>query len=134
MNITISSSNSPGPAFYLLSNPTGENIDLYKMINSSDSLERMTGYYAMLDRGFIDIAFLYDRLRREESHSIKRTIVWIMGFSSNFNSVAEIYTEYYSKAPLVIKKEILAIIKKRDRVLYDKFIKKKKVPQSSGID
>jgi hypothetical protein len=59
------------PSFYY--------IEALRFLNSPIEMRRAAGYYALLDSGRIDLAYLLERYRKEDSPYIKRIIVLAHG-------------------------------------------------------
>ena len=114
----------------ILYRPSLEYFTIFKLINSSDELERLSGYYSLLENRIIDEKFLNQRFLMEESILIKRTIIWILGSSESFIEIMEFYNKVYSGSNLQIKKEIIRIIKNRDEHYYHEFIKKNNIEKN----
>ena len=59
----------------LVFSPSQSFIDTYSLLNNSDDFKRLTGYYAYKESGQIDLDFLYERYKSEDSDIIKKTII-----------------------------------------------------------
>ena len=81
----------------LLPMPPFEYIKTANLINSSEELKRLEGYYSLLDKNMIDTDLLIDRYK-EESELIKSTIIWIFGYSKDKNNVLGFLSEEYKKS------------------------------------
>lgn len=55
--------------------------DLYRLLNSSDPLERLSAYYSVDPKDSGSAEFFIDRFASEEIHICKITLVWLLGFS-----------------------------------------------------
>jgi len=111
----------------VFSNQVRKSIEIIRLLNSKDELERLTGYYSLLDNKIVDENYLLERFQMEKSYPIKRSILWIMSFSDNFDEVTEIYGSIFKGAPVGIKKEILMSLKRVDEYHYLQFVKEHKV-------
>lgn len=120
----------------LISRPVTQFYDLYVLINSGNPFSRISGYYLLLDNNMIDEVFLLERYRKEELFAIRRTILWILGFSQDAGVVLRDYAALYNESDEPMKKEILALMKRKDRDYYRAFVRdgrvdKKLLPRES---
>ncbi len=113
-----------GTAALLLYRPSFEYFRAVRLLNNDNEFKRIEGYYALYDIRKVDIPFLLDRYERENSIYIKRTIVWLMGFSGNAQLAIRAYSGIYDASPDGIKKEILRSIIRLDRDSIHDFLKK----------
>jgi hypothetical protein len=114
------------PYLLLLYRPAHEYIFLYDKLNDTNELNRLSGYYSLLEYKKIDNKFLMDRYRREKSLYIKRSIIWILGFSEDRSGAIDFFSSIYKSAPLEIQLEILRSIKRMDRSVLNQFIDNQK--------
>ena len=91
----------------ILFTPSHEFFNTYQKINSYNEFDRLSGYYAMVDNNYINDDFLMKRYELEESEILKRTIIWILGFSKNKETISSFYSSIYNKSELRIKEEIM---------------------------
>ena len=115
------------PFIYLLYRPAYEYIYTIKALASKNALERLNGYYSLLETKKIDEDFLIERYKMEETLLLKRSILFILGFSKNKDIVSAFLSKIYKDSPWRIKMEILRTIKRLDRALYIKFIADNKI-------
>ncbi len=113
-------------AAFFLFRPAGEFFSVYSMINSDNDLIRLSGYYSMLDYGHGDDAFLMERYSLERSDTVKRTIVWMLGFSHG-SGVAKFLTDSYADSSGPIKGQILKSLSRVDPGGYRDFIRKNSI-------
>ncbi|RPI90901.1 MAG: hypothetical protein EHM32_11105 [Spirochaetales bacterium] len=106
----------------LLYRPSFQHLTTAAMLGSADELQRLAGYYALLEGDSIDIDFLKERYGMERSIVTRRTIVWLMGFSRDVRSAVDACAGLYESAPPGIRKEILRSIKRLDRASYRDFM------------
>ncbi|MCP4138007.1 MAG: hypothetical protein GY754_43995 [bacterium] len=111
----------------ILYRPATEFYTMRKLLRSENELERLSGYYALLDNNMIDEDYLLELYTLEPSIVVKRTIIWILGFSDDFDSVKKSYSKIYAKADPLIKNEILRTLRRNDKEYYQKFIEQHKV-------
>jgi hypothetical protein len=95
---------------FFLTKPAFKYIKVYNRLNNPNELERLTGYYALLDYNIIDLDFLKKRFFLEEHLTIKKTIIWIMGHSNNKKQLLDIFNLIYNKSDKSIKNEIDLIL------------------------
>ncbi|MDY6969230.1 MAG: hypothetical protein SVR08_11355 [Spirochaetota bacterium] len=115
------------PFVYLLYRPAYEYLYTIKVLASQDDLDRLKGYYSLWETKKIDEAFLIERYKKENSLLLKRSIIFILGFSNNKDIVSDFSTIIYKDSPWRIKMEILRTIKRLDGNLYIKFISDNKI-------
>ncbi len=120
--------------FFLLFRPAHQFFHTYSMLNSNSEVIRLSGYYSLLDNNIIDEDFLIERYRDEGSIPVKRTIIWLMGFSDDFVKILEYFNTIYDESHREVRREILRIIKRRDPVYYKEFITVKKVSKDLWED
>ena len=107
----------------LLSRPAYESVQSASMLNSDSGLKRISGYYSLFENRNIDAAFLIERYRREGDEYIKRTIIWLLGYSDGSSGVLKFLSREYKAADERFKREILRSMKKLSENYYSEFIK-----------
>jgi len=115
----------------LLYSPSFYYFNTANMLNSDDELKRLAGYYSMRESKKIDIPFLMERFKDEPSLFVKRTLIWVIGYSREKRIALKNLSAIYDDSPLQIKNEILrsAIRIDRDKLL-EEFVKQHKVDTS----
>lgn len=108
---------------FLLYRPSSEYIITARLLGSSSELLRLSGYYSLLDNRRIDNNFLIERYKKEPDY-IKRSIIWILGYSENPKSVLSFLSEEYNDASKYLKREMLKSMKRIDKTYYTDFIVK----------
>ncbi len=116
-----------GRLLLLITRPGYEYISVSNMLNSSNEVERLSGYYSLLDNKKIDTEFLIERYRREQAISNKRTIIWLLGYSKDRIVALKFFAREFKNSSNRIKKEILGSMKKISSNYFYEFIKEKKV-------
>jgi len=111
-------------ASFLLYRPSSQFFKTYSLLNSEQELSRLSGYYSLLDNRIIDNTYLYERYELETSNAVKRTIIWVMGFSDDFESTLDIYEKVFSQSSRGIQNEIIGIIKREKEDYLNDFLKK----------
>ncbi len=119
---------------FLLFRPAHQFFHTYSMLNSNSEVIRLSGYYSLLDNNIIDEDFLMERYRDEGSIPVKRTIIWLMGFSDDFEKIKGYFNTTYNESHTEVKREILRIIRRRNPDYYKKFIVIKKVSKDLWVD
>jgi hypothetical protein len=109
----------------LLSRPVYQFYDIYTLLNSGNPFSRLSGYYSLVDAKMIDIEFIRERYDREQVPVIRRTLLWVLGFSRDRAAALKFYASRYDTGDEETKKDILAMMKRLDPAFYGKFIKKK---------
>ncbi len=121
---------SGNPLAFLLYRPSFYYIETLQFLNSPSELRRAAGYYSLLDSDRIDIPYLLERYRREESHYMKRILVWLMGFSPQQRKAIDAFSQIFQEAPQAVKMEILRSISRIDTRSLGDFIKIHRVEKS----
>ncbi len=111
----------------LLYKPSFEHLVTVSLLNSDNELKRIEGYYALRDSGKIEINYLTERYKAEEALYIRRTIIWLMGYSGDHRFAVKALSSLYADAAHPLKIEILRSLAKIDANLLDTFIKEHKV-------
>lgn len=106
----------------LLYRPAHEYIFLYDKLNDVNELNRLSGYYSLLEYRSIDNTFLIDRYKREKSPYIKRTLIWILGYSEDRSGTIDFFSSIYKNAAPGIQLEILQSVKRIDESSLEQFI------------
>ncbi len=120
---------------FLIYRPSRDFFASYRLVNSTNELERLAGYYALRENGLIDIPFLEERYSQEESPVTRRAIVWVLGASKNVKNVTAFFEKIYPSATDSVRQEMLRSLKSLDESSYNEFLNRNKVPQKnlSGI-
>lgn len=108
--------------------PAYEYYAIFRFINSGDEMKRLAGYYALLDSRRGNDEFLIERYEKEQSPVIRRTILWILGFSDDSEGIVDFYHGIYKDSPVPIKRQIEESLLSRDAGLYRDFLKKEGLP------
>jgi len=93
--------------------PSRDFIDMYSFLNSSDDYKRLAGYYAYRDSGMVDLDFLLERYKAEDSDIIKKVIIWAAEEYSNKQKLVDFYRKIYNISPAGIQKMLLVKIKEK---------------------
>jgi len=88
--------------------PSQNFVDTYSLLNNSNDFKRLAGYYAYKESKLIDLDFLYERYKIEESDIIHKTIIWIAE-SSNLNNkkLVDFYKKLYDISTTKTKEVLL---------------------------
>lgn len=84
--------------------PSKNVIDTYILLNNSDELKRLVGYYAYRESGGNDLEFLYKRYTLEDSVVIKKTIIWIAERTHNPEEMQVFYKKLYDASTDSLKR------------------------------
>ena len=77
--------------------PSQNFVDTYSLLNNSNDFKRLAGYYAYKESNLVDLDFLYERYKIEESDIIHNTIIWIAENSDlNNKKLVDFYKKLYS--------------------------------------
>ena len=115
---------------FLLYRPANEYIFLFEKLSDMNELNRLSGYYSLLEYKKFDNKFIIERFNMENSLYIKRSLIWILSYSDDSSSVIEFFSSIYNDSSLGIKQEILRSVKRLDGDLFDKFIAEQGVDRS----
>jgi len=115
----------------LLFRPAYDYFMTYGLINSNNEMKRLTGYYTLLESRYYNEDFLIDRYKKENSPVIKRTIVWILGFSGEKEKVITFYNGVYKESSRPIQRQIQEAYSRIDPSGYSDFMRKKNI--NSGL-
>lgn len=87
--------------------PSQSFIDTYSLLNNNSDYKRLTGYYAYNESGKIDLDFLFERYKSEDSEIVKKTIIWIAEENSGKEKLVDFYKKLYNVSPENIRKILL---------------------------
>lgn len=77
--------------------PSQNFIDTYSLLNDSNDFKRLAGYYAYKESQLVDLDFLYERYKIEESDIIHKTIIWVAENSDlNDKKLVDFYKKLYA--------------------------------------
>ncbi len=107
----------------LLSRPAHESVLSASSLNSGSGFQRISGYYSLFENRNIDADFLIDRYRREGDEYLKRTIIWLLGYSDGGPGVLKFLSREYKTAGERFKREILRAMKRLSASYYNEFVK-----------
>lgn len=82
-------------------------VDIYSLLNSSDDYKRLAGYYAYRDSGLVDLDFLLERYKAEDSDIIKKAIIWASEEYKHKEKLVDFYWKLYNISPAAIQKILL---------------------------
>ncbi len=103
--------------------PAAEFIHTYRLLNSAAHLDRLGGYYSLLDNNMILDNFLFDRFAAEETDINRKTILWILGHSGRSRKVLDFYSEIYGKSGGELKRIILRNTKRMGEETFHDFVR-----------
>lgn len=96
----------------LVLRPVGQYYDIYRLLNSTNPFSRLSGYYALVENGMIDVNFLIERYRVERFPVIKKALLWALGFSQDRRRVVDFYRSIYGESDGEIQSEIRTLMKR----------------------
>ncbi|MCL2154238.1 MAG: hypothetical protein FWH53_01100 [Leptospirales bacterium] len=77
--------------------PSQNFVDTYSLLNNSNDFKRLAGYYAYKESKLVDLDFLYERYKIEESDIIHNTIIWVAETSDlNNKKLVDFYKKIYT--------------------------------------
>ena len=88
--------------------PSQNFVDTYSLLNDSNDFRRLAGYYAYKESKLIDLDFLYERYKIEESDIMHKTIIWVAE-NSNLNNkkLVDFYKKLYDISATKTKEILL---------------------------
>ena len=111
----------------LLYRPALEHSHISRLLASGNELKRLAGYYSLLDNKRIDAEFLIERYKKEGAAYIKRSIIWLLGFSNKKIYILDFMAKEYKNGSPKIKREILQSMKRLDDKYLKQFMKDQKI-------
>ena len=88
--------------------PSQNFVDTYSLLNDSNDFRRLTGYYAYKESKLVDLDFLYERYKIEESDIILNTIIWVAENSNlNNENIVDFYKKLYTISTGKTKESLL---------------------------
>ena len=77
--------------------PSQNFVDTYSLLNDSNDFRRLAGYYAYKESKLVELDFLYERFKIEESDIMLNTIIWVAETSNiNKENVMDFYKKIYT--------------------------------------
>ncbi len=107
--------------------PATEFIHTYRLINSGNALDRLSGYYSLLDNNMVIEYFLFDRFKAEKTDLNRKTILWVLGHSGSRKKLIEFYSGIYSESSRHLRSIILRNTMKMGEQYFADFIKQNNV-------
>jgi hypothetical protein len=114
--------NSNASAVMLFFEPAMQYFVSFHMLNSSDEMKRLSGYYSLLDLDLIDSEFLGKRYEKEQNVAVKRTILWVLSYSDDHDEVFELFSALFPEEQDSLKREMLKSLKRMDEYFFLQFI------------
>lgn len=111
------------PVSLLFYRPARDISLIYARVNSHDEIDRLHGYYAMLDNNIADPSFLIERYGTETVPGIRRSIIWILGCAGDSDETYSFFSDIYSRSPEEIRREIERALKRMGEQRYRDFRK-----------
>lgn len=98
--------------FSFIFSPSQSFTDTYSLLNSSSDYRRLSGYYAYRESGLIDLDFLIEKYKSEDSDIIKNVIIWIPEDYYDREKLVDFYKKLYNLSPENIQKKLALKINK----------------------
>jgi hypothetical protein len=114
----------------LLSRPVYQFYDIHTLLNSNNPFSRLSGYYSLVDANMTDPDFIRERYAREQLPVIRKTLLWVLGFSKDRDAALRCYASLYDSSDDEMKREILAAMKRLGPAFYREFLEKNRVTGS----
>ncbi len=114
---------------YLVYQPTFEHVYVRNRLYSDNDLIRLSAYYALFDYGRIDESLLMRRYTEESEPYIKRSLIWMLGYSANSRRVLHFFEKEYRASSPELQVEMLKSLRRIDAMLFDEFIRSMKVAE-----
>ncbi|PKL19003.1 MAG: hypothetical protein CVV49_03135 [Spirochaetae bacterium HGW-Spirochaetae-5] len=92
--------------FSFIFSPSQSFTDTYSLLNSSSDYRRLSGYYAYRESGLIDLDFLVERYKSEDSDIIKKVIIWVPEDYYDREKLVDFYKKLYNLSPENIQKNL----------------------------
>jgi hypothetical protein len=92
--------------FSFIFSPSQSFTDTYSLLNSSSDYRRLSGYYAYRESGLIELDFLLERYKSEDSDIIKNVIIWIPEDYYDREKLVDFYKKLYNLSPENIQKNL----------------------------
>ncbi len=112
---------------YLVYQPTFEHVYVRNRLYSDNDLIRLSAYYALFDYGRIDESLFMRRYTEESEPYIKRSLIWMLGYSANSRKILQFFEKEYKASPPELQVEMLKSLSRIDIRLLDEFIRSMKV-------
>ncbi len=112
---------------YLIYQPTFEHVYVRNRLYSDNDLIRLSAYYALFDYGRIDESLFMKRYAEESAPYIRRTLIWMLGYSANSQKVLHFFEKEFRASSQDMQVEMLKSLKRSDSRLLDEFIRSMKV-------
>ncbi len=115
---------------YLIYRPVHQFVRIRYELYSNNKLERLKAYYALYDYNYIDVDFLAERYRLEDSHLNKRTIVWILGNAPDRDKVKRFINKEFEPAERDVQLEMLGVLNRMGQGVLRDFIQERHIPKA----
>lgn len=116
--------------FYLPALCFRQSMNFYELLaslDSTDDLERLSGYYLYRDTGVLDLDYLYKRYRYDESDIIRKTIIWIASGESDKKKLQDFYGKIFEISPQDLQSVITGRVEILGEDVYNDFISRYKL-------
>ena len=107
--------------------PSQNFAELISRFNSNDPFYRLTGYYIYRETGLVDLEFLFQRYKYDDTELIRKTIIWIASSERDIKKLADFYSKIFEISTPQIQHVIILNVKKLGGSIYSDFISKHKI-------
>ena len=107
--------------------PSQNFAELIRRLNSDDTLYRLTGYYIYRETGLVDLEFLLQRYKYDDTDLIRKTIIWIASSERDIKKLTVFYSKIFEISTPEIQHVIILNVKKLGDSIYSDFISEHKI-------
>lgn len=107
--------------------PSQNFAELIRRFNSNDPFYRLTGYYIYRETGLVDLEFLLQRYKYDDTELIRKTIIWIASSERDIKKLTDFYSKIFEISTPQIQHVIILNVKKLGGSIYSDFITKHKI-------
>ena len=119
-----------GSLLSMIYTPSAHYYESARLLNSENELDRIAGYYSLLDGTALDEEFLRHRFLKEGSVPARKVILWVLAQSVDSRAVFRVLEDIYDSADKGLQKKILAYMHETDARSCEQFMKKRGIENS----
>lgn len=109
--------------------PSQNFAELITRLNSNDPFYRLTGYYIYREAGLVDLDFLLQRYKYDDTDLIRTTIIWIASSERDIKKLADFYSKIFEISTPETRRVITSNVKKLGDSIYSDFISVHKIKE-----
>ena len=113
---------SPMQVFFM---PADRYINSARLLNSENELDRIAGYYSLLEGTALEQDFLKELYQKETYDPGRKIIVWVISQGKDKKAAFNTLEAVYDGSSDDLKKVIFAVMKELDSGLFESFLKEK---------